>query len=185
MLRFPQANASGGCQQNAEIPKGPNIRSPELFLAQAIWEISERDVLAVFNYSYACSFRPWCRRPYSPKHTMSIQETATMRLPVLRPIRLGVRSTMSANRLSRLAITSCSRRARHTKARCVRRGQATSSTANSPIVIDSYGEGTPPRIDGEGVMPAAIHLHNVECWEIRNLEITNHGETRRAGREAF
>ena len=51
-----------------------------------------------------------------------------------------------------------------------------------PIVIDSYGEGTPPRIDGEGVMPAAIHLHNVECWEIRNLEITNHGETRRAGR---
>jgi hypothetical protein len=51
-----------------------------------------------------------------------------------------------------------------------------------PIVIDSYGEGDPPRIDGGGIMPAAVHLHNVECWEIRNLEITNTGETSRAGR---
>jgi len=51
-----------------------------------------------------------------------------------------------------------------------------------PIVIDVYGEGPKPRIDGCGVMPATVHLYNVACWEIHNLEITNTGQSRRAGR---
>ncbi len=51
-----------------------------------------------------------------------------------------------------------------------------------PIVIDRYGDGPRPRIDGEGVMPATIHLFNVEYWEVHNLEITNLGRERRPGR---
>ncbi len=51
-----------------------------------------------------------------------------------------------------------------------------------PITVDRYGEGPKPRIDGQGVMPATVHLYNVECWEIRNLEITNQGQDRVAGR---
>jgi hypothetical protein len=50
------------------------------------------------------------------------------------------------------------------------------------IVIDRYGEGPKPRIDGQGIMPAAVHLFNVECWEIHNLEITNTGHERKANR---
>jgi len=45
-----------------------------------------------------------------------------------------------------------------------------------PIVIDSYGKGKRPRIDGEGRTRAALLLSNVEYWEVRNLEITNEGE---------
>ncbi len=41
-----------------------------------------------------------------------------------------------------------------------------------PIVIDMYGLGAKPRIDGGGVY-ATILLENVEYWEINNLEITN------------
>lgn len=53
-----------------------------------------------------------------------------------------------------------------------------SGTPEQPIVIDVYGEGSKPRIDGEGQVAQALHLYNVEGWEIRNLELTNHGAER-------
>jgi len=45
----------------------------------------------------------------------------------------------------------------------------------APIVIDMYGEGDKPRIDAEGEFEATLYIHNVEYWEINNLEITNKG----------
>lgn len=48
-----------------------------------------------------------------------------------------------------------------------------------PIVVDMYGEGEKPRIDGEGQHQETVLLANVEYWEISNLEITNRGEERK------
>ncbi len=45
------------------------------------------------------------------------------------------------------------------------------------IVIDKYGEGGRPRIDGRGVQDTLL-LENIEYWEISNLEITNLGAER-------
>ncbi|MCP5117697.1 MAG: right-handed parallel beta-helix repeat-containing protein [bacterium] len=56
------------------------------------------------------------------------------------------------------------------------------SKAAGPIVIDKFGNGPKPRIDGKGVMPATLHLYNVEYWEVQNLEITNQGTQRKARR---
>ncbi len=53
-----------------------------------------------------------------------------------------------------------------------------SGKAGRPIIVDTFGEGPKPRIDGEGRYPETVLLWNVEYWEIRNLEITNTGETR-------
>src|SRR5947209_5541441 len=50
------------------------------------------------------------------------------------------------------------------------------------IAIDMYGQGPKPRIDGEGQALDALLLRNVEYWDVANLEITNHGEQRAAGR---
>ena len=47
-----------------------------------------------------------------------------------------------------------------------------SGTEGRPIVLDRYGEGAPPRIDGAGA-EAALLLRNQEFWEIANLEVTN------------
>lgn len=44
-----------------------------------------------------------------------------------------------------------------------------------PIVIESYGQGERPRIDAAGEFDAALYIHNVEYWEINNLELTNQG----------
>ncbi len=43
----------------------------------------------------------------------------------------------------------------------------------SPIVIDKYGFGNLPIINGGGIKNA-VYLYNQEYWEIRNLEITNY-----------
>jgi hypothetical protein len=48
-----------------------------------------------------------------------------------------------------------------------------SGTAGSPIVIDSYGSGAKPRINGSGTVADAVRLFNQEYWTIRNLEVTN------------
>jgi hypothetical protein len=48
--------------------------------------------------------------------------------------------------------------------------------AGAPIVIDRYGEGALPRIDGDARSEDAVLLHNVQDIEVRHLEITNHGE---------
>ena len=53
-----------------------------------------------------------------------------------------------------------------------------SGSAAKPIIIDMYGEGTKPRIDGEGDVLDTLLLENVEYWEVNNLEITNLGPTR-------
>ncbi len=48
-----------------------------------------------------------------------------------------------------------------------------SGTADQPIRIASHGEGAMPIINAMGVNKAAIHLKNVEYWEIHNIEVTN------------
>jgi hypothetical protein len=57
-----------------------------------------------------------------------------------------------------------------------------SGSEGSPILVDQYGRGSKPRIDGQGKTTAAVLLYNVEFWEISNLEITNTGETRQPRR---
>jgi hypothetical protein len=54
-----------------------------------------------------------------------------------------------------------------------------SGEEGSPIAIDRYGEGEKPRIDAEGRYGEALLLHNVEYWEVANLELTNRGEQRK------
>ncbi|MBW5445712.1 DNRLRE domain-containing protein [Cohnella sp. CFH 77786] len=43
----------------------------------------------------------------------------------------------------------------------------------SPIVIDRYGTGNKPIINGNGLIGGTIHLYNQQYWEINNLEVTN------------
>ena len=57
-----------------------------------------------------------------------------------------------------------------------------SGAAGAPVRLDMFEEGPKPRINSGGVMPAALYLFNIEHWEVRNLEITNYGESRRARR---
>jgi hypothetical protein len=52
---------------------------------------------------------------------------------------------------------------------------------SAPILLGSYGDGSKPRIDGEG-SSEAILLRNVEFWEVRDLEVTNLGPDRQPGR---
>ncbi len=47
-----------------------------------------------------------------------------------------------------------------------------------PIILDKYGEGPYPRIDGEGLFLDTLLLRNVEVWEVQDLEITNLGTNR-------
>jgi hypothetical protein len=80
------------------------------------------------------------------------------------------------------------------KAGCVWKGQLKpqgSGTPDNPIRIDQYGSNEAaggfnglPRIDAEGQFDAALHLYNVQGWEVRNLELTNTGpadKPRRSG----
>jgi hypothetical protein len=53
-----------------------------------------------------------------------------------------------------------------------------SGTAEHPISIDKYGGDGLPVINGAGTTENAVLLKNQKYWEIRNLEITNTGETR-------
>ena len=53
----------------------------------------------------------------------------------------------------------------------------------APVIIDMYGQGASPRIDAEGAFEAALYLHNVEYWEVNNLELTNHGPIAKALRK--
>jgi len=51
-----------------------------------------------------------------------------------------------------------------------------------PIVIDMYGKGKKPCINAQGEYQSALYFYNVEYWEVNNLEITNKGAERKAGR---
>jgi hypothetical protein len=57
-----------------------------------------------------------------------------------------------------------------------------SGKKRKPILINQYGKGEKPAIHGKGEKLHTLLLHNVEYWEIRNLEITNTGSKRKAGR---
>lgn len=50
------------------------------------------------------------------------------------------------------------------------------------ITIESYGEGPKPRLQGNGVMPATLHLYNVSHWLVRDLDISNYGAERKPHR---
>ncbi|MCR8643409.1 DNRLRE domain-containing protein [Paenibacillus sp. N1-5-1-14] len=57
-----------------------------------------------------------------------------------------------------------------------------SGTSGNPIVIDQYGTGNKPIINGNGTQyPAntsgAVMLYNQEYWEINNMEVTNYSTT--------
>ncbi|MFJ9381137.1 ricin-type beta-trefoil lectin domain protein [Streptomyces sp. NPDC101455] len=51
-----------------------------------------------------------------------------------------------------------------------------SGASSAPIVIDTYGTGAKPIVAGGGASDA-VALTNQQYWEIRNLEVTNHGAT--------
>ncbi|WP_194904324.1 ricin-type beta-trefoil lectin domain protein [Catenulispora rubra] len=51
-----------------------------------------------------------------------------------------------------------------------------SGAAGAPIVVDAYGSGPKPVVAGGGASDAVL-LDNQQYWEIRNLEVTNHGAT--------
>jgi len=55
-------------------------------------------------------------------------------------------------------------------------------TAAAPICLSRYGEGPNPAIHGAGKAQYTLLLHNVEYWEVRDLEITNRGAHARGGR---
>jgi hypothetical protein len=52
-----------------------------------------------------------------------------------------------------------------------------SGTPGQPIVLDRYGEGAMPALNGQGRVPCVLRLENQAGWEIANLEITNHAAT--------
>jgi len=51
-----------------------------------------------------------------------------------------------------------------------------SGSAGRPIIIDRYGEGPAPLLNGDGLVQDVIYLQDQEYWEIRSLEITNYRE---------
>jgi len=57
-----------------------------------------------------------------------------------------------------------------------------SGSKEKPILINAYGSGKKPAIHGKGEQLHTLLLHNVEYWEIKNLEITNTGIERVANR---
>jgi hypothetical protein len=50
-----------------------------------------------------------------------------------------------------------------------------SGAEGAPIILDRYGQGPKPRIDGGGQVEDVVRLYNVQQIEVRNLELTNHG----------
>ncbi len=52
-----------------------------------------------------------------------------------------------------------------------------SGAMGAPVIIDSYGRGARPRIDGGGAVEDTVRLYNVQHIELRGLEITNRGAT--------
>lgn len=57
-----------------------------------------------------------------------------------------------------------------------------SGAAGKPVKAGRYGEGYKPRIQGNGVMPAAVLLYNLAYWEVRDIDVSNYGRQREAKR---
>jgi len=53
-----------------------------------------------------------------------------------------------------------------------------SGNAQSPIVIDRFGEGDKPLIAAQGKFHEALLLRNQEYWEVNNLQLSNTGPAR-------
>ena len=53
-----------------------------------------------------------------------------------------------------------------------------SGSANKPIVIGRFGEGSKPHLEGKGRFAETLLLLNVEYWDVRDLEISNKGKER-------
>jgi hypothetical protein len=51
-----------------------------------------------------------------------------------------------------------------------------SGAHGAPILIDRYGKGPAPRIDGAGRFEDAVRLYNVQYIEVRSLEVSNRGD---------
>jgi len=52
-----------------------------------------------------------------------------------------------------------------------------SGESGSPIVIDMYGTGSRPLLNGNGLVGAVLYLYNQQYWEINDLEVTNTSAT--------
>ncbi|MFZ4549831.1 MAG: fibronectin type III domain-containing protein, partial [Bacteroidales bacterium] len=53
-----------------------------------------------------------------------------------------------------------------------------SGISGNPIIIDMYGTGNKPLIDGNGLTgTGVVYLYNQQYWEINNLEITNNASS--------
>src|SRR5689334_22588070 len=50
-------------------------------------------------------------------------------------------------------------------------------TVASPITIADYGSGALPALDGVGTNEAAIYMQNTQNYVLRNLDLTQHGQT--------
>lgn len=59
-----------------------------------------------------------------------------------------------------------------------------SGTDANPIIVDSYGQGNRPFINGDGYN-AAVLLHSVSGWEVNNLEIINDTNIVRSGAATY
>lgn len=57
-----------------------------------------------------------------------------------------------------------------------------SGSSAAPIVIESYGNGAKPKLQGNGLEKTTLHLYNVSWWTVRNLDISNYGAERKAAR---
>jgi hypothetical protein len=51
---------------------------------------------------------------------------------------------------------------------------------NATFVVSSFGSGNQPVIDGQGVMPAAVWIYNVQNIEVSDLKIINQAPNRQA-----
>ncbi len=51
-------------------------------------------------------------------------------------------------------------------------------SSQQPIIVKSYGQGTRPRIDGQGLVGSALLIENFEYIEVSDLELTNQGASR-------
>ena len=49
-----------------------------------------------------------------------------------------------------------------------------SGQSGNPIVIDMYGDGPKPLIDGQGQVTAPLRLFNQQYWEVSDIELTNY-----------
>ena len=52
-----------------------------------------------------------------------------------------------------------------------------SGEESNAIIVDMYGEGERPVLDGEGSVNHVVRLVDVDYWELNNLEITNDNES--------